>query len=144
VATNQASVLHASSIITSFEVIYRETFHKANGYELKGWLATWELWEESGMTKNAFAQLLVQGEYFDKVTTINQNFGHIKWVIEENGYDEASEILADYSGMREIRDERYPKDSAKVKKNDVEKFDAIREAKKFTKAQLVAMLAVKG
>jgi hypothetical protein len=149
-ATNNASdILASETITTSFEVIYRETFHKANGLNLQGWLQTWELWEESGVSKNAFAKILVDGGYFEKVSTINQNLGHIKWVIEENGYEDASEILADYSGMGEIRGERDSHKEPKAPETKAPKatkakaFNAKAEAKNFTEEQIIAMLVEK-
>lgn len=145
-ATIKASVLNASTITETFEGIYRSTFHKANVLTLEGWIQAFELWEESGISKNAFASVLVEGGYFERTSTVNQNFGHIAWAIEENGC-ETEDIRADYSGMNEIREERYGKKSdapAPKKAKAKVKFNAKTEASKYTRAEILEMLAVKG
>lgn len=143
-ATYKASVLNASEIIDTFEGIYKRTFHKANGLDLKGWVETFELWEESGISKNAFATLLVEKKYFDKVSTLNQNFGHINWAIEDNGLD-VREICLEFSGMNEIRDARYPKTpkAPAIVNKAKGKFNAKVEASKYTEDQILAMLVAK-
>lgn len=120
-----------SELLREVEVKY---FLAASKSVLTGWVKVYELYDESGMTANAFAQLVVDAEIEGRVSTVKQNISHIEWAVE-NGYE-----LGEFVSLGEIRALRYPAKPQAAKA--VKRFDAKREAKKYTVKQLEAMLAV--
>ena len=126
-----------SEHIQLLDTLAKRDFHNKKD-RLLLWVLLYDLWESTGMTKNAYGKVLLEREIVSSLSQWNNYISNIEWALEyddEFGFTgdyENAQLVGEFTSLQEIynlRNDERGKKSNKV----APKFDADKIAKRYAK-----------